>query len=135
MNNKYYIPQLEEFFVGFKFEEYWNDKPQIQPKGYWKQRIFNRPETISSLNFRINRGDFRVKYLDSSDIESEGFEYSRGQSNDNLNKHYKCKSKNLWYNAETNQMLIENSHGIMFRGTIKNINEFRKIIKMLNIKK
>jgi len=63
--NKYYTPEIEEFFVGFEYEVY--DKLH----GVWNKEN----------NFFLQQGDFkdsiRVKHLDREDIESLGWEHDQ----------------------------------------------------------
>jgi len=78
MEDKYYTPSLEEFYVGFECERYWGF---IDPNGAehstWEKCVVE-PSLWSSnqmwlLIKREDAKDFRVKYLDKEDIESLGF--------------------------------------------------------------
>src|SRR4030042_2406539 len=76
INNKYYIPTIDEFRIGFEYELCFNNE--------WRQfifdelRWFNHPNEESSLSYPalIKQGNIRVKYLDKEDIESLGFKLS-----------------------------------------------------------
>jgi len=55
--NKYYTPQIEEFSVGFQFEEMFN--------GSWRKRFFKDGESAEQY---CDEEDGRVKHLDREDI-------------------------------------------------------------------
>jgi hypothetical protein len=95
MDNKYYTPELEEFCIGFEYEEYqqkeWN-KLISPPKslGYeWVKKVFDTSTSlgkikhnVEGMNWMIDGVDkghptckIKVKYLDKEDIESLGWSY------------------------------------------------------------
>ena len=129
-NNLYYTPTIEEFHIGFEYEEY-----QFLERN-WKtvKCEFIKPNTT------IDPKWFRVKYLDQSDIESLGWE-SKGKSHfiksdwilrkfeDGLIiylDYYAGKLEHSW--------MYEDSVKILFEGTIKNKSELIKLMQQLNIK-
>jgi len=69
INNKYYVPEINEFYVGFEFEIFENDN--------WKTVNFNIDDIIpifARVNGKTIISDkIRVKYLDKEDIESLGW--------------------------------------------------------------
>jgi hypothetical protein len=71
-DNKYYIPQIEEFHIGFEYERKYISFEE------WKKEIYllHYDCNLNKLNVRIIDGEIRVKYLDQSDIESLGFIFS-----------------------------------------------------------
>ena len=129
-NNLYYTPTIEEFHIGFEYEEY-----QFLERN-WKtvKCEFIKPNTT------IDPKWFRVKYLDQSDIESLGWK-SKGKSHfiksdwilrkfeDGLIiylDYYAGKLEHSW--------MYEDSVKILFEGTIKNKSELIKLMQQLNIK-
>lgn len=104
MENRYYIPELEEFHVGFEFEfkDWWTDVGVVDKegkKGSEYQKHILTPWDFYSTEYKekqigaffgtdyehifdriqkyINNEDIRVKYLDQEDIESLGWEKIR----------------------------------------------------------
>lgn len=72
---KYYTPSIEEFHVGFECE--WQCKIR---KGTWNKQICDQDLVNIAYSTHEHADEeepfseqFRVKYLDSSDIESFGF--------------------------------------------------------------
>lgn len=66
MENKYYTPSLEEFHIGFEYEE---------DDSEWSKRTFESYQDLEILNDDIIEGNIRVKKLDREDIESFGWSY------------------------------------------------------------
>jgi len=139
-SNKYYIPDISEFHVGFEYE--WTDGYT----GEWTKEVVD-----STTDLRYFREDadveHRVKYLDREDIESLGFiyikhnnEYSSFQLlSDNTEDFYElefyCEDYNneIWIEKfEANKNGTYNSYYI-FKGVIKNKSELQKLLKMLGI--
>ena len=90
----------------------------------------------------------RVKYLDKEDIDSLGFEkkYSPSYINDEIIELYSKGTENDWYNLEFDDdiLIITKCHlynkttgnwsqDSIFKGTIKNKSELKKILKQLGI--
>lgn len=84
MESKYYLPKIEEFHIGFEYEKNSNgydDKWHNEiifakfDDGVWKSNI---DDVISTIEDGCD--NYRVKYLDSSDIESLGFKKSNKDS-------------------------------------------------------
>ena len=78
MKNKYYLPSIKEFHVGFEYEisNYMlAGTLRIRPKKEWFKEVFNT-SSVYKLDFIehvLEVGDekiVRVKYLDKADIES-----------------------------------------------------------------
>ena len=126
--NKYYTPEIEEFYVGFEYEEKWEDG--------WHPETFGVHHMINSDI--LKNEVIRVKYLDREDIESLGFKYSRYSGSytqyftkDNIEisigsadrKDSTLRVKRIW----------SVSNEIVFKGTIKNKSELKKLLKQLGI--
>jgi hypothetical protein len=98
----------------------------------WKKTIFTTSDSVIDL-FKGSPNDWyelpRVKYLDREDIESLGF---------------KCMGGNWYHDNKAYQIIgtwesIEVSRGqheyrdVLFKGTIKNKSELKRLLKQLNI--
>jgi len=78
-NDKYYTPEIEEFHVGFEFEEEFREEwnklsrpPENLPYKFIKLQ-FDTSHSISRITNKIKLGKVRVKKLDQEDIESLGW--------------------------------------------------------------
>jgi len=138
MEAKYYTPQVDEFFVGFEFEElnilsvyddHWKVKVK---KEVFTQELWR--SGYSNWNFldKLQEGKIRVKYLDKEDIESLGF-----KGNDILFEYKNFTIFLLEDRILISEELIDNL-GIKnqcrrFEGNIKNKSELKQVLKMLGI--
>lgn len=160
MDNKYYTPDIEDFHVGFEYEEYYND--------IWNKEII----TIDSYGGNISGGFFhdtlmelkdnniRVKYLTKEDIESLGFtvesifesEYWPSITfkktfkediftfNYYITFNFKHDRPYIYTNIDiaTDDIIKTRIKGvypkkILFSGGVKNKVELKKLLKQLNI--
>ena len=123
-NNLYYTPTIEEFHIGFEYEEY-----QFLERN-WKtvKCEFIKPNTT------IDPKWFRVKYLDQSDIESLGWKWEILDTKTCI-KMYIFKQYHLNIDFKQNKIAIYSDDIIkLFEGTIKNKSELIKLMQQLNIK-
>ena len=149
MENKYYTPQIEEFRVGFECEFFNNMQDKIWKKEVCDMDLINLAydcyeHGTVEWNDDITQ-TFRIKHLDSEDIESLGFKH--------LGSLWFEKDNCLTVNGENfidcrirkwkdNQIDIynwdkdkENGIGeIIFRGDIKNKSELKVLLNQLGIK-
>ncbi len=133
--NKYYVPQIEEFHIGFEYELL--KKKSVYDKE-WRfdiiKRIFDIKTVSNShdwarFNIDLEDKEIRVKYLDQSDIESLGWRFGEICFND-----YKLffvidkedKSENIAIYQESLKRML-------FTGNIKNKSELKKLHKQLGI--
>lgn len=135
MENKYYVPDIEEFHVGFEYEA------KIYNSNEWVKLAF-KPNTFeNSFDYDNDKGysvgeSIRVKFLDRQDIEELGWELRIGNSAfDSFvkGKNYILTSfgeqkidirhVNDWGDVETR----------LFCGTIRNKSELARLMLMLNI--
>lgn len=144
MKNKYYTPSIEEFFVGFEYEE----EDDLEDNVWIKRTLdFNYDWLEIHKDFA---NDKRVKYLDSSDIESTIHENAKDyhtifklrsshedelvfqtywiEENEFLDEEY------IYWDIKYNQIKITHKSKTLFCGIIKNKSEFKKVLNMLNIK-
>ena len=135
MENKYYVPQIEEFRVGFEYEELiytsvyderWriNIKKHIFETKTW-ERGFPNFQWLNTLE----EGKIRVKYLDSEDIESLGFKVCT--ENNFIYCQYKELDFYLDYDVENKLCKIHGLYEVLFRGIIKNKSELIFILKCI----
>lgn len=126
IDKKFYVPEIEEFHVGFEYE--------FRTLEGWKKK------TMSWNDYPSYAGDYigeaiketdgiRVKYLDREDIESLGFKYIGGESpmcfvKDNVNIDLFNSRSMFVYYLRTQKL---------FEGTIKNKSELKRVLKMLGI--
>lgn len=155
MNNKYFTPDIEDIRVGYEYEvdmfsngwekEIFGDSPS------WTQWYEKDGFTEALSSKRI-----RTPYLTKEQIEAEGWKLSKYSmlfadfSKEDFQEDYYAylftkDNYTLVYNTEnkilsiviTDPSLGEDSDLgkiPIFRGECKSINEFRTIIKLLNIK-
>lgn len=127
-NNKYYTPSIDEFYVGFECEFL---LPQWEEEG-WKFNYIDATYDLYVLEQLITLERVRVKYLDKEDIESLGFICEV------ISENYLSFFKDdLWLQLTTisgiTKLAIKDQETFLFIGTIKNINELRKLLKQLGI--
>lgn len=129
-NNLYYTPTIEEFHIGFEYEEY-----QFLERN-WKtvKCEFIKPNTT------IDSKWFRVKYLDQSDIESLGWEFEKehvGLEQLSFSINGPIYEDILYMDFDSKYMRIAwlgEGDITRFSGTIKNKSELIKLMQQLNIK-
>lgn len=144
---KYYTPKIEEFHVGFEYEE--------NTLSGWNTKIMTWNDYPSYAGDYIGEGlqedRIRVKYLDREDIESLNFTDYRHSTND----WYKMivdfsignipfKAIRLSHNYDDNIISIMGYEYVfemenatqetqLFYGKINNVSEFKILLKQLNI--
>lgn len=151
MEEKYYIPEVEEFHVGFEYETKEDNKE-------WIKRTVTTLTSLGTLDNFIHRHkedfDFRVKKLDQQDIEECGWRFYKEMEKTYLNE--PCL---MFFNDELNLMLgfhyqssrislatQDPSKNEIFSKTnqdpnktsmlkVKNKSEFKKLVKMLDFNK
>jgi len=156
MENKYYTPTIEEFHVGFEFEEL--EFPEdmlsiIQVEDNWKDRVWKPriySEMFLSLQIRLDQKELRVKLLDKEDIESLGFPLNCIYNN--KLGFVNCKDFKTIADSDNNiieekalqlySIILEDNQKvtirgwlhydvIYFQGTIKNKSELKQVLKMI----
>ena len=151
--NKYYTPNLEEFCIGFEFEDSYGDGE------YAENSIdqLNVKNVISS--FLEKEVCIRVKYLDSEDIRSMGFIYGYRKDPDILDtdnhscNSYQCILRDVDFcnssrsiDLKMTYLGTENNPCVyrlemyernyfewfpIFEGNIKNKSELKRLLKMI----
>lgn len=143
VESKYYTPSLDEFCIGFEYEEYHTPvRYKIQNEQWckWNKKIYKGLEFVY-IDYSINDlGDWsiipidksliRVKYLDQSDIEELGWEDQEVDTE----KFIAFKKGKFRLDLHNNIVVIYKAdHWSVFQGIIKNKSELKKLMKQLNI--
>lgn len=138
--DKYYIPKIEEFYIGFLYERKNGDD--------WEEAEFGVNDCIGTLakgyenEFEeILKGlrDVRVKYLTKEQIANEpGFTIEQGEFDlyEGRNYVHRISYENSFVGEFYTDKTVHLGCNIEFFNTfftIPSINEFRKICKYLNI--
>lgn len=125
--DKYYIPDLEEFEGLVVYRELNGRQVRYQ---------IGLDTDYDKLVEELKKNKIRVKYLDRFDIECLGFEYVE----DSLCNYYIHSSGwKLDLKSEQEVCIFDDSHSdisstsIIFEGVVKNISELRKLLKQLGI--
>jgi len=130
MKNKYYTPTIEEFHVGFEYEE---GDFIGQPNEFWEKQICGKDDTgdLEFYNDVIREHSIRVKLLDREDIESLGWVFD----NDDCHFDY-LKYRLLFNNGVVDIRVVGDSYReeYCFNGKIKNKSELQKLMMQLGIK-
>jgi hypothetical protein len=131
MEEKYYTPTINEFHTDFEYE--------VLEKGNWiKKNDFSNAydyedSCLYGLIKDLEKGNIRVKYLDTKDIESFGWiedkiflldDSTWFKLNSNYLRHY--------YHGE---LYIQNGNKEMiFNGVCKNKSELERVLKQIGFK-
>lgn len=153
MENKYYTPEIEEFYVGFEYEmkERFTDgtvKTQEEfDNAKWIKSVVdigdipNIHRALTGINSQKGISGIRVKYLDREDVKSlgftdDGYEFTiycknypdrYGETNNKRGVNIKAVF------SENGNFLISYYPETLFEGTIKNKSELKRLLKQLNI--
>lgn len=119
--DKYYVPDIEDFRIGYEFEF------QGIPKG-WHKMTFSEENSLKNMRYNIEKlkDAVRVPYLSQEQIENEGWK---------LEGSVICKGNfEVYIDSNKHTAVIYNYNGMCyFQGECKSINEFRYICKLLKI--
>jgi len=126
---KYYTPTIEEFHVGFEYEQ---ASMKMAASKKWHKEIFYLNDShIDIVKYGSLDKNTRVKYLDQEDIEELGFTDKSTASREVFSKERLILDKvepnkfRLVYNEDASY----NSY--LFYGTIKNKSELKKVLKQI----
>jgi hypothetical protein len=145
MENKYYTPKIEEFHVGFRYEQFaheggiaWSGRLYDAIQKSWIKNTFeiDSPYSLVDIANYIDSGFIRIKKLDESDIIEAGWEESKTSFSPDrqyysLNE-YNCFLKDgefrIYYEwAEDGQNL--------FVGSIPNYNKLLEVMDMIGVER
>ena len=142
--SKYYTPTIEEFHIGFEYEELVNfDMLSIRPDNHvdrveWCKMNLQDFQFmwLSDIKSKLTFEGIRVKYLDEKDIEDLGFTKL-------LANIYTLKDKvkgpiRLQYFENDNYLAVfypeyNNTGTHLFQGIIKNKSELMQLLTQLEI--
>lgn len=130
MENKYFTPDIEDFYVGYEF--YFNNELEIFS-------TFSK-FTFDDVDDLINCS--QVQYLTKEQIEAEGWKHTGGKLLSFAEQHYVKSTYRVSYSIDSKKIkffisdpdeIINYEDECIFNGECKDINTFRKIIKLLGI--
>jgi hypothetical protein len=145
--SKYYTPQIEEFCVGFEYEQLIQGEDcfkGFEPRVFTLEMFKGFAENYKDIFYQ---NLIRVKLLDSQDIIDCGFETSEDWSFKGSEGFIKEAEDSLGNMREEYAIsLMDNNTvtimkytdftrlpNIIFRGTIKNKHELQTILKMIGV--
>ncbi len=151
MENKYYTPEISEFYPGFEYELLGYSGKMV-PGGItqkWEKLEYSLDASYlndeDSLKELLDCEEIRVKYLDQSDIEELGFTVvkTKGNSFEAIKK-FNFTYEDCTTEGEYNIIVGGDKYCViklkdigettLFRGEIKNKNVLKQVFKMLDIK-
>lgn len=147
-DKQYYTPDTEDLFIGYVFQFYHGDHKE------WQSYVLENDDELIPILKEILGGSLviRTPYLTKEQIEAEGWE-SIGTNWFNLKEvsgelgYYLYVRLQIWGDENKSCRIIgyrwnptkgevpNEEQGVLFEGQIKSINELRKLMKWLNIKK
>lgn len=132
---KYYTPKIEEFHVGFEYEQ--ASMKMAAPKKWHKEIFYLNDSHIDIVKYGSLDKNTRVKYLDKEDIESLGFKHIGAGWFES--KELDCRVRK-WKGLEvdiyknwSHLNVTEQNELKCFTGEIKNKSELKKLLKQLSI--
>lgn len=151
MENKYYIPEYSDIHIGqelYTIDGYIMDLSTVDSLTWFLQCQNCYIDCEENTTYGISLENYKLKYLDSSDIEELGFEHIESTENGvNFIKHIDNPKQSIHltlfnanhrvgiavYNFNVNPPMVCEEIGT-FGGIIKNKSELKKVLNMLNIK-
>ena len=136
MENKYFTPEISDLYIGYECEKNCNiiGAHSTEVEQVWLSYTIHYDRDFTNIESDIV--DYRVPYLTNEQIEAEGWEYVETDINSIFT--FKKSKYILYCNFITKKISIDflvNNGGTstLFTGECKDINTFRKIIKLLEI--
>lgn len=121
---KYYTPDIEEFHVGFECEA------KVIEIG-WQHSVMSAvPEYVKDY---LNKGVYRVKYLDREDIEGLGWEYVKTVNQIGIGNIFIFKYNDYILNfipSDKGRIVIKDG-GLNIDLIIKNKSELKRLMKQI----
>jgi len=130
--NKYYTPDISEFYVGFEYESLQDERLPDEDSSWAKITIETPRELREFLDYYIHDSiaQLKVKYLDQKEIESLGFKQGKLPYQFFFNTYMLVDLGNNKYSISQPYLYDDTE----FRGIIKNKSELRKLLEQLNVK-
>jgi len=129
-NNKYYVPEIEEFHIGFEYEI---------KNAFWDKIVSTKDIFYDGVEYHLKDKNIRVKYLDNMDILSLNWNQISddcfGISDVEFRGKKRCDLRLLVRETVLIWMIdTEENNYTLFTGFIKNKSELKKLMSQLNIK-
>jgi hypothetical protein len=131
-NNEYFIPEIEDMSIGCEFEmdDTW---------GGWRKLTLTK-ELLANPMVGLGSGNerspwyhkIRVPYLTKKQIEAEGW-ISQSETGFFTKDKYELYYNQQWNNDKEFSLQILDQPNFLYQGECKDINTFRKLIKLLSI--
>jgi hypothetical protein len=140
MENKYFTPDIEDICIGYELEMNWNrayEEKWVPVKISIQDEEFVYTDEISDIINALDDGmsEARVPYLTKEQIEAEGWKLDSSPDSNEMHFIKKIKKSRhyLEFYPNTKEVIINkiNTESLPFK--CKDINTFRKIIKLLEI--
>lgn len=134
-NNKYFVPEISDFCIGYEFET-------IYLKSVWTKESLNIMDAGWFFECYHNDAvptEFRVPYLTKEQIEAEGFKLIENEliwCPGLKFIHIPFYKDNIWCYLGWDNFIwigVDKGKNCLYTGECKDINTFRKIIKLLGI--
>ena len=146
MNDKYYTPDINEFYESFEYEyKPWKHGGKDYDRLEW-QKINNFNHLIYTDDINpiweliemIKNNWVRVKYLDITDIESLGFKWDPSHERylelDGYQLYFYIIGMNDINSIERRITIYDNdTSDVIFKGVINNKSELKVLLKQLGI--
>ena len=131
MVDKYYVPDISEFHVGFECERNVGAlEPNWQPYTCIDVPLFDKNTVIKKV---IAEGGLRVKYLDREDIELLGFKLSTLEFHYYNKDHYEIAHRDDSRLLQIYEKIADDYQRLIFDGYIQNKSELKILLKQLGI--
>lgn len=150
---KYYVPQIEEFHIGFEFEFLEKGGPLLREEDRYEKWVSEIADSdwleIVSTDWEDAPEEYhnrvRVKYLNREDIESFGFILNAQDWYDELTVNIKpdvygykiwklrCQHRpdTKWFKLEA--LFEDDAWYTLFEGMVKNKSELRKLLNSIGL--
>ena len=139
MENKYYTPEYSDIYIGqelYTIDEYKIDLSTVDSLTWFLQCQNCYIDCEENTTYGISLENYKLKYLDSSDIEELGFKIKQvidGQIYFIKDNYELFLWEDCTLKIGDSKLEYEEDY-LLFRGTIKNKSELKKVLNMLNIK-
>lgn len=133
-DTKYYTPSIEEFHVGFEYEEF--HREPLMEEGFWSNCKIEEDFATPPIIYGIFCCHIRVKYLDQDDILELGWSIDKEESEFFKDTIYKMGNQWMWEDDDGDLIISQSAYvpnEAIFIGTIKNKSELKVLMKQLGV--
>jgi len=137
-NLKYFVPEISDICIGYELEINWNrayEEKWVPIKILVQDEEFAYTDELSEIVNALHDGmsEARVPYLIKEQIEAEGWKLL----NEDKYLQFVKSDYSISYVEKLHLLIVtaleEKQNDVKYSGTCKDINTFRKIIKLLEI--